>query len=367
MENNKGGCKMAKLYGKQFTKQELMKRIGDISQVAGAKQYVLASGKAKGVHAIDVKTGSGFSFTVLPDRGMDIAWAEYKGMALGFISKTGVVSPAYYEEPGLGFLRNFFAGLLTTCGLTYMGAPCNDEGQNLGLHRRVSNIPAEDVAVYNEWIDDEFIIKIRGKVRESRVFGENITLTREITAKLGENKLHIKDTVENCGFNEQPLMLLYHCNFGYPVVSTETILVTPEATVRARDAEAQKGIQSYNVFQEPTHGYREQVFYHDITADANGTTYACLFNKALGSGGMGAYVKFNKYQLPYLIEWKQMGEGDYVVGLEPGTWYPEGRAEARKRGELLFICPGEVKEFEIEIGVIESEKELDSIQSERAG
>ena len=84
---------MAYLYGKKVTKKELMKRIGDISQIAGAKLYELKSGRAKGVTAIDVKTGSGFSFTVLPDRAMDIAWAEYKGIPLSFISKTGVCSP----------------------------------------------------------------------------------------------------------------------------------------------------------------------------------------------------------------------------------------------------------------------------------
>jgi uncharacterized protein YdiU (UPF0061 family) len=92
---------MAKLYGKEFSKFELMKRIGDISQVAGAKEYLLTSGKADGVKAIDVKTGTGLSFTVLPSRGLDIAWADYKGQAIAFISKTGVVAPAYYNPDEL--------------------------------------------------------------------------------------------------------------------------------------------------------------------------------------------------------------------------------------------------------------------------
>jgi hypothetical protein len=82
---------------------------------------------------------------------MDIAWAEFKGEPVSFISKTGVSTPAYFEENGFGFLRNFTYGLLTTCGLTYMGAPCVDEGTQLGLHGRISNIPADDVSVYQEW------------------------------------------------------------------------------------------------------------------------------------------------------------------------------------------------------------------------
>src|SRR5665647_3876852 len=165
---------MANIYGREMTRSEVMKRVGDISQITGAKQYILQSGKAKGVAAIEVKTGSGFSFTVLPDRGLDVAWADYRGIAVGFISKTGVVSPAFYDNRESEFLRSFYGGLVTTCGLTYMGAACFDQGENLGLHGRINNTPAEDISVYNEWENDEFIIKIRGKMRESRVFGENI-------------------------------------------------------------------------------------------------------------------------------------------------------------------------------------------------
>lgn len=343
---------MAKVYGKVVSKQELMKKVGDISQIAGARQCILNSGKAKGVNAVDVKTGGGLNFTVLPDRGMDIAWADFNGMALSFISKTGVVSPAYYDAKGNEFLRSFYGGLLTTCGLTYMGASCTDEGKSLGLHGRVSNTPAEDVCVTNEWDRDEFIITIRGKIRESSVFGENITLTREIKTKLGENKIKIHDRVENCGFDKQPLMLLYHFNFGYPLLDGETQLRVTENSVTARDEEAQKDIDKFNVFSSPVHKYSEQVFYHDLIPGEDGKVSASLYNKNLGTAGLEVYVKFDKTQLPHLIEWKQMGEGDYVVGLEPATWYPEGRCEARKRGQLLYIEPGEVKEFEIEIGVI---------------
>ncbi|GAA0181308.1 aldose 1-epimerase family protein [Clostridium sediminicola] len=346
---------MAQLFNKEISKDYLMKRVGDISQIAGAKQYELSSGKGKGVSGIDVKTGTGFEFTVLPDRGMDIAWASYKGIPISFISKTGIVSSAHYNEQDLEFLRSFYAGLLTTCGLTYMGAPCEDQGEQLGLHGRISNIPAEDVSVYQEWENGEFIIKIRGKVRESRVFGENITLTREISTKLGDNKIIINDIVENCGFNEQPLMMLYHCNFGYPFISEDTKLITNNNSIVPRNEHSQRGLDECKVFDEPIHNYMEEVFYHDILADENGDAKAVLFNPTLGEKGLGAYVKYNKEHLPNLIEWKQMGEGDYAVGLEPSTWYPDGRAIARDKGELLFIEPGEKKEFKIEIGILDKE------------
>lgn len=334
------------LYGKQMSREELMKYIGDVSQIADARESVLSAGRADGVRAIDVKTGSGFEFTILPTRGMDIAWASYKGNAISFISKAGVTHPAYFEKDGLSFLRGFFCGLVTTCGLTYFGAPCEDNGEQLGLHGRISNIPAQNVGVSKYWDGDDYMMKITGQVVESSMFNENLVLTREITTKLGSNCLHIKDTVENMGFNEQPLMILYHCNFGYPVVDENTVLIEPEGTVvKARDAEGV--VEKCFEFQKPTHDYNEQVFYHDIPG---GKVKAVLFNE---KRKLGAYVAFDRAQFSHFGEWKMMGEGDYVVGLEPSNAIPEGRDVVRKRGELEFIQPGEKKVYELEIGVIE--------------
>jgi hypothetical protein len=352
---------MAFLFGKEVSKEFLMKRIGDISQVAGIKRYELKSGKAKGVDAFDVKTGTGFNFTVLPSRGMDIAWADYKGIPISFISKTGIVAPEYYNDRGDEFSRSFYAGLLTTCGTRNLGKSCIDDGEYLGLHGRISNTPAYDISVYSEWEKDEFIMKLRGKMRESILYGENIVITREIISKLGEKKLYIKDIIENCGFKEEPLMLLYHCNFGYPIVSEDTELFLPEGDVIPRDDKAKRMLERYKIFESPTNNYPEIVFYHDLKMNESGKMYACLYNKTLEKNGLGAYVKFNKNQLPNLTEWKQMGEGDYVVALEPGTWYPEPRAKVRKEGNLLFIQPSEKKKVEIEIGVITSIKDLNTI------
>ena len=178
--------------GKTF----LMKRTGDVSQFAGAKRYVLADGKAKGVEAVDIKTGTGFCFTVLPDRGMDIAWTSYRGMPISYITKSGIVGPAYYEPEGLNWIRGFFAGMLTTCGLTNVGSPCQDEHrglitEDLGLHGRISYTPAENVCVQEQWEDDLLCMTVSGRMREGILHGEALFLTRTITAYLGQNKIHI--------------------------------------------------------------------------------------------------------------------------------------------------------------------------------
>ncbi|WP_054954677.1 aldose 1-epimerase family protein [Paenibacillus dakarensis] len=346
-----------------LNKREILKYVGDFSQVFGTKDYTLSGGKAQGVRAIDVKNGSGLEFTVLPDRGLDIAWLSYKGSNISYISKTGIVAPEYYNEAGTSFFRNFFAGFLTTCGLMNVGSPCEDHGESFGLHGRISNTPAEEVYSGTEWIDGQPVLKIRGRMREAKVFGENVTLDREITCRVGDNKLTIRDTVENNGFRKEPLMLLYHFNMGYPMLDEHAYLVTPTLKVEPRDEEAQKGVAAYHVFQKPTPDYLEQVFYHDLRAASSGATCVALINEELG---LGVAIRFNKNQLFNLVQWKQMGEGEYVLGIEPSNCFVGGREDARKTGVLDELEPGEVRAFEIEAEILEGAGDIRRIKDEIA-
>src|SRR5258708_884013 len=79
---------MAHLYGREYTKAELLKHVGDISQVARVKPYRLAEGFEEGVLGVDVTTGSGLDFSVLPSRGLDISPAHYNGRSLAWRSAT---------------------------------------------------------------------------------------------------------------------------------------------------------------------------------------------------------------------------------------------------------------------------------------
>jgi hypothetical protein len=338
-------------------KREMLKHVGDASQLFGIKDYRLNGGRADSVRAFDVRNGSGLDFTIVADRALDIANLSYKGINLSYISKTGIVAPQYYNEKGLGFLRSFYAGFLTTCGMTYMGAPCNDNDEELGLHGRLSNSPAEEVSAGTDWEGDSGVMRIRGKVREAGVFAENLVLTRDIKCSYGENTIYIDDVVENNGFNEEPLMMLYHFNLGYPLLSSKSYLATPSVSIVPRDEDASGGVGECKRFQVPTHGYREQCFYHDLEASEDGKTYAALVNPIQK---IAAVIRFNKRQLPRLIEWKMMGEGEYVLGIEPANCHVEGREKARREGELQYIKPGEKREFNLEICIVEGEdiKEL---------
>ncbi len=246
-----------KLFGKEMTREELRQRVGDITQIAGITSYTLNDGRARGVEALDVKTGSGFSYTVLPGRAMDIAWMEQAGRPVGFISKVGMTHSQYYHPYGYEWLRSFYGGVLTTCGLTHVGPPEREGDWDLGLHGRISNTPAEEVSYRTYWNEDNLILKVEGKMRETSMFHENLVLHRTITSLEGENKLVIEDKINNQGYEDNPLMLLYHMNLGFPLISEESRLEAPILHTLPRDEEAQKGIESFDRFEAPTAGYKD--------------------------------------------------------------------------------------------------------------
>ena len=167
------------IYGENLLRSELQKRVGDMSQVAGLRQSNRTDGSENGVAAIDFYTGTGFTFTVLPDRGLDISTASYQGIPLCWRSSTGDVAPTFYEPSGSGWLRSFFGGLLTTCGMTNVGPANQDEGEQLGLHGRVSNIPATNVWADTRWEGNHYRIWAQGKIRETSVFGRVFRFTRD--------------------------------------------------------------------------------------------------------------------------------------------------------------------------------------------
>lgn len=343
------------LYGKNYTREQIRQRVGHISQIAGIKPYTLSEGRSRGVDSIDVKTGSGFNFTVLPGRAMDIAWMEYKGMPAGYISKGSIVHSQYYHPYGCEWLRSFNAGILTTCGLTHVGPPEKEGIWDLGQHGRISNTPAFQVSYGEEWEGDDLILTVQGKVQEASLFHENLVLNRKLVTRGGESRVTIYDEIENQGYQETPLMILYHMNVGFPVVSEVSRLVAPLLKSEARDSQALKGFEGLDCFESPTVGYEEQVFFHTVAADSEGNTCVAIINEEIS---FGFYVRYNKNQLPFFTQWKMMGQQDYVVGLEPGNCLPIGRGAAREKGWLQMIKPGEKKNIRLELGVLTSSHEI---------
>ncbi len=358
---------MVELYGRPMKREELLARVGDIRQVGGVRLGELGDGRERGVRVADFRTGSGLAFTVHIDRGLDIGAAEYCGEALAYRSAAGVVGPAYYEPEGIGWVKGFPGGLLATCGLSYAGAPGVDEGQALGLHGPISYMPAENVWADGAWKGDSYEMFVQGKVRQGHLFGDKIELSRRIAARLGESRLFVSDQVTNTGSISTPHMIIYHCNFGFPLLEEWAELVAPTREVVPATDIARVGLGRYSRFEGPQAGYAEQVFYHDLVADTGGYVTVALVNHRQAVGrGLGVYIRYRQRELPRFVEWKMMGAGDYVVGLEPANCWTRGRAEERSRGTLQFLEPGETREYELEIGVLPDNGAIERLEQDIA-
>ncbi|HOF87878.1 MAG TPA: aldose 1-epimerase family protein [Armatimonadota bacterium] len=348
---------MVRLFGRDFTRRELLSYTSNLAQLGGIRPIELAAGRERGVRAFDVATGSGFEFTVLADRALDITRMAMRGVPMAHLTPSGQAHPAYYEAAGAGWLRTFPGGAVTTCGLAAAGAPCVDEGQALPLHGRVSALPVEELGYWGAWQGDDYGMHITGTLTEGVLFGTPLRLTRTLSATLGGTSVRIRDTVENIGGEPAPHMMLYHCNFGWPLLGPDSALVTNSRQVTPRDAAAAEGLLGWSTFQEPTPGYAEQCFYHDIPADNAGDVRVALLNPALG---LGVGLRYHQKTLPRFIQWKQMGFGHYVLGLEPANCLVEGRDTERARGTLVVLQPGESRDYTLELTALDGAEAMEA-------
>lgn len=342
---------MANLWGKTYTRHEILQRVGDIRQLASVEAFEFSEGSERGVRAVRMRNASGLDMVVLTDRGMAMTEMTFQGNPLPFVSAIGAVHPSFYEPVGAGWLRSWPAGFLTPCGLTQVGSPCTDNDEELGLHGRVTGIPAREVRFGGTWKEDNYLLWVEGLVVQAAVFGENISMRRRIWTWLGESRFWIEDVVENHSFQPVPHMFLQHFNLGFPLIDSTTRLELPQHTTEPRDDVARSGLENCCFFEDPQPGYQEQVFYHDLTPDDTGQVEVRLINPAFDQGrGLGVYWRYSRTDYPVLVEWKMMGEGLYVVGVEPSNCHVEGRCQERNRGSLQMLQPLESRRYTIEVG-----------------
>jgi hypothetical protein len=299
---------------------------------------------------------------------MDISAASFNGKSLCWRSPAREVHPYLYEPEGMGWVHGFFGGLVTTCGLTHLGAPCVDQGEPLGLHGKISYIPAEDVGIKQQWVGPDYVMSVSGTMRQASVFGENLLLRRTITTWLGKSEILLKDEVENQGYDESPFMFLYHINIGFPLLSPVSRFVSSSEKIAPRDDEASDGIENFDRFGEPVRGYHEKVYYHEMKADKTGRVKCAVIIDDSRKNSFGLGLEYDKSELPQFVQWKMEGEHYYVLGVEPSNCWTEGRDREREWGTLRTIKAGEKKNFAVRFIVLKDSSELQtftrSIQKE---
>jgi len=343
------------LYGRKWTRRQLEARVGRLEQIGGVRRFRWIEGPETGVEQIQVRTGAGLAYYVSPSRCLDISLAEYGGVPISWQSANGDVHPAYYDTREAEWLRTAVGGLLMTCGLSQVGSSCEDEGEALGVHGRAHHLAARQVVAEGRWEGDEYNMRVSGVIEETSIFGSRLRLTREIRSCLGENRLAMKDMVENIGFCSAPHMLLYHFNFGFPLLAEGTEFEFPSECVVPRDEGTL--VEDFDQWQAPDPAYKERVYYHEDLVSPDGWATALIRNPRFPLGiGLGACsltvrLMWSTRWLPRLVEWKMSGAGVHVLGIEPANCYVEGRAAERSRGTLTILEPGETRTYELALSV----------------
>lgn len=317
--------------------------LGHESQLYGVEELRLIGGKGDGMRLYQIHNGKGLDLTVSPDRNGDITRLRYKGMNMSYLSPSGYVAPAYYDSVGTNWLSSFTAGFLTTCGLNNVGTPNTDQGEVLPLHGSIANLPAD----YSYWAIEESengtCLVVHSETKDETLFGRKLRLTREIKVSTDQNEFCIRDTIVNTGDKIEPYEILYHMNMGYPLLDEDSVIEILSAEVLPRNEHAASELAKWMHMQRPTAGYEECCYYHKF-ADKEGR--AKIYQPKLG---ISLEICFDAEKLDGFVEWKMMGIRDYVLGLECGNCYPDGRDVMRKEGMLKFLNPGQSQAYEVHI------------------
>lgn len=301
--------------------------IGNLQQLFSVRRVTAMEGKARGTEIIEVATADGLQMDILPDSGLDIGQARYKGANMTFISKNGYDGPCVDMPYETEFVNTFPGGLLYTCGLRSAGPANRDHGEWHPLHGRYHSLQAEHVCTEIE--NDTIIVK--GTLRETALFGHLLEVKRSIRIPCFGASVTVEDTISNMTPRDEEMMQIYHCNFGYPLLSEKAKLILPQARQTVPRTEfAKTGLGRECAFDTPIDGEEERVFFQKMKKDF----WAKLRNPELG---VEMTISWSGETLPILSQWRSMASGDYVLGLEPTNCYIMGRHDERENGTLPIL------------------------------
>lgn len=343
---------MRKHGGYDMEQKELQRKAGHMQQLCHIRKVRFEGEAADQQTAYLVENGK-LSYTISASLGMDIADLRYCGVNLCHITKPGWLA-------GSAERSNFIpGGMFFTCGLKNVGPQTASEP----AHGKQRFLPAENCAQFVGFEQDALQIRFYGEVREAGLFSKNLLRKRTITTEYNSSRIVIRDEIENQGYADEEIMLLYHFNTGYPLLDEGAEFIAPSRTQTARDASSAKAKGESNLFvmDAPRDCYPEQVFYHDLAADEAGNTFCALKNS---KRGLALKLSFNKRELPFLTQWKSIASGDYVLGMEPGNCHVEGLEKERERGTLSVLKAGESRSYTITLDVLSGAEALNALQTE---
>ena len=310
------------------------------------EQKVLHGGKQEGSKVITLTSKNGLTILLSPTRGMDLLKVTGHGVRLGWDSPVNeVVNPAYINldsRNGLGWLEGFNE-MMVRCGYEWTGHPVTKDGVIYTLHGKAGNTPASKVEVT---VDDKapHEIRIRGLLKEHTFKKANLETWTELRYVPGSDAFTVHDVLTNKADYAHDYQIIYHSNFGTPILEENARFIAPLESVSPFNDYAKKGLSDWATYGAPTKDFDEMVFNLKPKADSSGKTVAAVINS---KGDKGASIEFDTHQLPLLTLWKNTDtlKQGYVTGIEPGTNYAYPVTIEKEQGRVKQLQPGQSTEF----------------------
>ncbi|MGE0798308.1 MAG: DUF4432 family protein [Lautropia sp.] len=366
---------MAELWGTELSRRALMARIGRLEQVAGVTLGQYVEGPERGVRYADLRSGSGLELRVLIDRGFDPGELRVGGVPVAWRSPNGFRAPALHdaeEMDGTGLLRSI-DGLMLTGGLDHVRGPAEGPAGHFGtrretvrypLHGRLSAQPARLTGHGERWDGDRCVIWCEGEVRQTMLYGEHLVLTRRYEIELGRSRIDVFDRIENAGHCPTPHQLLYHVNFGFPLIGERTALQLSRSLEARADAAALAAIAAPSV---PGRIARDELLDLDLDATGAGDGWqSCAIANPGLAGGLAIEVSFASPHLTRLQIWRNRSPGVEVLAVEPATHPAQPRGVLDAGAAIAPLDPGEVRDYRLAFSAHTGEPALAVLQSRLA-
>jgi hypothetical protein len=327
----------------------------------------LHGGKQEGSTLVGIEAGE-LSVLVIPTRGMGIYKATYRGVEFGWKSPVDeIVHPSFVDmtgRGGLGWLDGFNE-LMVRCGYEWTGHPYRDGDRIFTLHGRAANTPASLVTVEVER-QAPHRIKLTGLLKEKTFAFANLETRTELVIEPGTGALHLHDRLTNKLDVTSPYQIIYHTNFGRPLLGEGARFMAPVKRVVPLSDTATKNLENWQSYSGPVSGFVEELFGFELQGDSGHRTLAALIGR---DGSSGATLRFSLDQLPFFTLWKNTNSDQqgYVTGLEPASNYPHPRKVEEAHGRLQHLGPGATQAFDVTIQFLADRSEVAKVASEIQG
>lgn len=334
------------------------KDLGIKSEIFSVENVILKGGKQEGTELLTIKSNN-FSIKLSPTRGLGVISVVGDGIRMGWDSPVNeIVNPKFINlesRSGLGWLDGFNE-MMVRCGFEWTGHAVQADGMIYTLHGRAQNTPVSKLIVT---IDDKapYTINVKGLIKENTFKKSNLETWVSLSYVPGTKEFIVHDTITNKGDYIKDYQIIYHSNYGTPILEEGAKFVAPVKEISPFNDYAQAGLKTWQTYLGPTKNFDEMVFNVYPYADEKGDTQVMVTNKA---GDKAAGIAFNINQLPVLSLWKNTDtlKQGYVTGLEPGTSFAYPVTIEREQKRVRQLEPGQSAEFILKYNLLSSKDEV---------